>query len=144
MQVARWGNGLAIRLPAAIVEALSLNEGDQVEIPVEAILARRCDTSVQILNEFVNVARRKLSMDWKEIEEAQAAIRTLCGTIHPVDIETHQRAMKLAERHAFPVFDALVVASALLAGCSILYSEDMRDGMEIDGRLRISNPFKAG
>jgi antitoxin MazE len=34
MQVAKWGNSLAIRLPAAVVEALKLREGDEVEIHV--------------------------------------------------------------------------------------------------------------
>jgi antitoxin MazE len=34
MQVAKWGNSLAVRLPAAVVEALDLREGDQVEIQV--------------------------------------------------------------------------------------------------------------
>lgn len=34
MQVSRWGNSLAIRLPAAVVEALGLKEGDEVEVHV--------------------------------------------------------------------------------------------------------------
>ena len=34
LQVSKWGNGLAIRLPAAIVEALDLKEGDQVEVGI--------------------------------------------------------------------------------------------------------------
>jgi antitoxin MazE len=34
MQVAKWGNSLAIRLPAAVVDALELKEGDQIEIRV--------------------------------------------------------------------------------------------------------------
>jgi len=34
MQVAKWGNSLAVRLPAAVVEALSLNAGDEIEINV--------------------------------------------------------------------------------------------------------------
>jgi antitoxin MazE len=34
MQVAKWGNSLAVRLPAAVVEALELKEGDQIEIHV--------------------------------------------------------------------------------------------------------------
>lgn len=34
MQVAKWGNSLAVRLPAAVVEALKLKEGDQIEIRV--------------------------------------------------------------------------------------------------------------
>ena len=34
MQVAKWGNSLAVRLPAAVVEALGLKEGDDIEIHV--------------------------------------------------------------------------------------------------------------
>lgn len=34
MQVAKWGNGLAVRLPAAVVEALELKAGDQIDIRV--------------------------------------------------------------------------------------------------------------
>jgi len=34
VQVAKWGNSLAVRLPAAVVEALSLQEGDDIEIEV--------------------------------------------------------------------------------------------------------------
>jgi len=34
MQVAKWGNSLAVRLPAAVVEALKLKEGDQIEIQI--------------------------------------------------------------------------------------------------------------
>jgi antitoxin MazE len=34
MQVAKWGNSLAVRLPSAVVEALDLKEGDQIEIRI--------------------------------------------------------------------------------------------------------------
>ena len=34
MQVSKWGNSLAVRLPAAVVEALALKEGDEIEIHV--------------------------------------------------------------------------------------------------------------
>jgi len=34
MQVAKWGNSLAVRLPAAVVQALELKEGDQIEIRI--------------------------------------------------------------------------------------------------------------
>ena len=36
MQVSKWGNSLAIRLPATVVEALALKEGDQIEIRIDA------------------------------------------------------------------------------------------------------------
>jgi predicted nucleic acid-binding protein len=106
------------------------------------LLARGCVTSVQALNEFANVARRKLGMSWREVREALAAVRTLCRAILPVDIETHMDALRIAERHGYAVFDALMIAAALRAGCTVLYSEDMQDGMAIDVRLRIVDPFR--
>jgi antitoxin MazE len=39
MQVAKWGNSLAVRLPAAVVEALTLKEGDDIEIHVVGVRA---------------------------------------------------------------------------------------------------------
>jgi predicted nucleic acid-binding protein len=109
----------------------------------QAVLGRGCAISVQNLNEFANVARRKLGMSWKEVREALAAIRTLCPTIQPLTIETHTAAMRIAERHGYAIFDALIVAAALQAGSDILWSEDMQHGMVIDRRLRVANPFAA-
>ena len=46
MQVSKWGNSLAIRLPAAVVEVLGLKEGDQVEVDVanaRSLSLRRSD-----------------------------------------------------------------------------------------------------
>lgn len=106
-----------------------------------ALLAKGCVVSVQVLNEFANVARRKLGMSWSEIGEALASVRTICPAILPMDAETHSLAMKIAEQHGFSVFDALMVAAALQGGCERLWSEDMHDGFVIDG-LRISNPFR--
>ena len=65
-------------------------------------------------------------------------------TVHPVTVDTHELGLALAERHDLAIYDALIAASALLAGCNKLWSEDMQDGMAIDRRLRIVNPFRAG
>jgi antitoxin MazE len=43
MQVAKWGNSLAVRLPQAVVEALKLKEGDQIEIQVTGARAIELD-----------------------------------------------------------------------------------------------------
>jgi len=108
-----------------------------------ALLERGCTLSVQCLNEFANVARRKLRMSWDELRDALAAIRTLCPRILSVDVETHERALRIAEHHGFGLFDALIVASALQAGSKTLWSEDMQHGVVIDRRVRIANPFLA-
>jgi predicted nucleic acid-binding protein len=108
----------------------------------QRLLARGCIISVQGLNEFTNVARRKLGMTWAEVREALTAIRTLCRAILPLDIDMHTEALRVAERYGCAIFDALVVAAALRADCRILWSEDMQDGLVVDARLRIANPFQ--
>ena len=55
----------------------------------QALLERGCTISVQGLNEFANVARRKLGKSWQEIRSDLAAIRTLCATVVPIDVDTH-------------------------------------------------------
>jgi predicted nucleic acid-binding protein len=55
-------------------------------------------------------------------------------------VETHERAVHIAERYGYSIFDALIIATALYAGASTLYTEDMREGQAIDG-LTIRNPF---
>ena len=109
----------------------------------EKLLTGRRVTSVQALNEFANVAGRKLAMSWAEVNEALAIVKTLCPTIVPMDIATHAQALIIAERNGLAVFDSLMLAAALRAGCDVFWSEDMRHGREIDGTLRIVNPFVA-
>jgi predicted nucleic acid-binding protein len=97
--------------------------------------------SVQVLNEFVSVARRKLLMPWQDVTDALAAVRVLCPDPIPLTIEVHDAAVEIAQKHGYGIYDALVIASAIDAGCSTLFSEDLRDGQVIDGRLTIQNPF---
>lgn len=108
----------------------------------QTLLQTRPVISVQVLNEFTNVARRKLGMDWQEVAEAISELRVLCPTILALDLATHDEALRIAERYGYSIFDALIVATALQAGSDTLWSEDMQDGIVIDGRLRISNPFR--
>lgn len=61
--------------------------------------------------------------------------------IHPSNIAQHLLASEVRARHSFSYWDSLIVAAALDAGCTILYSEDMQHGQEIDDRLKIVNPF---
>lgn len=115
---------------------------DKRAAAAQALLQDRPVISVQGLNEFANVARRKLGMGWEEIREAVSALRTLCSTVLALDVAAHGESLRIAERYGYSIFDALVVASALQTGSETLWSEDMQDGMVIDGRLRIVNPFR--
>lgn len=106
----------------------------------EALLGAGGALSVQVLNEFVAVARGKLKKNWEEIRRALDVLRIFCPEPVPLTIEIHKRGVNIAERYGYSIFDSLVLAAALHAGASTLYSEDMRDGQTIDG-LTIRNPF---
>jgi predicted nucleic acid-binding protein len=107
---------------------------------VEALLEEPRVISVQVLNEFAAVAVRKLGLSYVEVREALGTIRALCHT-QALTVEHHDKAIEIAERYRFTFYDAALVASALLAGCRTLYSEDMQDRQVIDKRLTIINPF---
>ena len=106
----------------------------------EELVANGGVISVQVLDEFAAVASRKLGMSWSEIRDVLTPIRTICE-VEPLTIETHDRGIEIAERYGLSFYDAMILASALSAGCKILYSEDLQDGQVIDRQLRIRNPF---
>jgi predicted nucleic acid-binding protein len=108
---------------------------------VRDLLALRGTVSVQVLNELVNVGRRKMAMSWDEIDEMIRPLRSSLEIV-PVTETTHELGVKLARRHRLAVYDGMIVAAALLADCDVLYSEDLHSGLLVDGRLRIVNPFR--
>ena len=75
MQVSKWGNSLAIRLPASVVEALALKEGDEVEVHVvgERAFDIARDRSRERALKRIRAFRKALPADWKlDREEANA------------------------------------------------------------------------
>ena len=106
----------------------------------EELIAAGGWVSVQVLNEFASVASRKLRMPIAEIRECLEPIRSICSVV-PVTADTHERALALAERYGLSIYDALIAAAALLAGCDTLYSEDLQHGQRIEA-LTIRNPFR--
>jgi len=114
--------------------------GDQAKADrAEALIAAGGVISVQVLNEFVSIASRKLAMRLPEIREVLSAVRAACS-VEPLSVATHDLALDLTERFHLSFYDALIVAAAALAKCRILYSEDMQDAQKIEG-VTIRNPF---
>ena len=96
--------------------------------------------SVQVLNECANVLRTKRRVPWPETREFLDELQTLLK-VHQLTVDTHRSGLRLAQRYGFSIYDSFIVAAALGADCDTLWSEDMQDGMLVDGRLRIANPF---
>lgn len=114
------------------------DEGEKTD-RATALLAGGGIVSVQVLNEFANVSRRKLCMTWSEIDVALRAFRFNC-TVTALTLETHERGIDLASAHGLSTYDAMIVAAAQLASCTTLYSEDLQAGRKIGG-VKIVNPF---
>ena len=108
-----------------------------------ALFAGGGKLSVQVLNEFTAVSRRKQRRDWHEIAEAISDALALVDPPLALTLDLHAAARALAEDHRLSFYDALVVATAIEAGCNILYTEHIQHGRKF-GSLAIVNPFLQG
>jgi predicted nucleic acid-binding protein len=96
--------------------------------------------SSQVVSEFLNVSKRLLKLPKSEV--LNLCIKVLQNsTIIPVSKQTLIDSALLIEKYDFQLFDSIIVASALQANCTILYSEDMQHNLLVQKRLRILNPF---
>jgi predicted nucleic acid-binding protein len=118
-----------------------LSENEAKADCTEALLAAGGVISVQVLNEFAAVALGRKAVNFRELRQILSDIRALC-VVRPLDAETHELGLDLAERYRFPIHDSLIVAAALRAGCSVLYAEDLHHRQTVR-KLTIRNPFRA-
>jgi predicted nucleic acid-binding protein len=118
-----------------------LLSGDSAKADVvERALAEGGTISVQVLNEVANVSRRKMQCSWKDTNTFLSLLRGLVN-VDPITVEVHDTGLRLAERYGMPIYDAMIAASALHAGCNTLLSEDFQHGLVLKEGLRITNPF---
>jgi len=117
-----------------------ISEDETKADAAEALISQGGYVSVQVLNETASIATRKLQMTHEEVREVLASVRAICQ-VNPLTCETHDLGMQIADRYQLSIYDSMIVASALAAGCSTLYSEDLQDGMLVNRSLKIKNPF---
>jgi len=119
-----------------------LLSGDRAKAErAEKLIAAGGVVSVQVLNEFVAVARRKANLAWPDIRDVLTAVRANCA-VAALTTEVHERALTIAETTNLHIYDATIVAAAAVNNCTVVYSEDLSHNQTIDG-VRIANPFKA-
>lgn len=133
-------------MPAEFIDTnvlVYLIDGDEVRGEVATgIISGNPVISVQVLNELAAVVRRKKPAAWDRFKEFSATLRRTV-VVEPLTEDTHALAVDLIEQHRFSFYDASIVAAALLAGCTTLWSEDMQDGLVINRQLTIRNPFRS-
>ncbi len=97
--------------------------------------------SVQVLNEFVSAAIGKLKRPWTEVDAALAYIEKSGFEVVSLTPDIHDRAVEIARRDHFHIYDACIIAAAIEAECDTLWSEDLQAGRRF-GRLTVRNPFE--
>ncbi len=95
--------------------------------------------STQTLGEFFNVTVRKLNFSK---QDAMFEVQKLAETFPVYEIKTENvlHAMQISKSTQFSYWDSLILAMAIDTGCSVLYTEDLNHGQEIEG-VKIVNPF---
>ncbi len=103
--------------------------------------------SVQVINETLSnlLSGKKPDLNKLTEEAIEEVLHYLYSPprfLVEINKETHLKASELRRKSQFSYWDSLIVAAALSSGSEILYSEDMHDGLVIEKRLKIINPFK--
>jgi predicted nucleic acid-binding protein len=117
-----------------------LFSGDEKAERSEAFFENGGVANIQVLNEFVSVARAKIKLDWPAIRETLTMLHVALR-IDAVSQSVHDRALHISEAHGLHIYDAAIVAAAAEAGCETLLTEDLQHGRTIDG-IRIENPYR--
>jgi predicted nucleic acid-binding protein len=105
------------------------------------IETRNACISFQVVQECLNTVLRKAEIPLSTDETRQYLDNVLAPLYRvPASLSLYRRALELQARYRYGFYDSLIIASALDAGCALLYSEDLQDGQRIEG-LTIENPF---
>ena len=106
-----------------------------------AVGSREGVVSYQIVQEFFDVALNRFAIPMT-VFEADSYLVTVFRPLLAVHSSEalYGEALRLMGRHSFSWRDSLVVAAAVQSECSVLYSEDLKHGLQV-GMLKILNPF---
>lgn len=118
---------------------ISTGDAEKADI-AEQLLDAGLIISVQVLNEIANVVVKKWRRPWSEADDLLETVRRAARVV-AVTEQTHEVGTSIARRYKLAVYDSMIVAAALLAGCSTLYSQDMHHGLVVEDKLTIVNPF---
>jgi predicted nucleic acid-binding protein len=120
---------------------LNLVEDEAKATIVEELLIEGGVSNALVIAEATYVLTKKWKWTWLEANQLLATFRANTRVL-PMPDEANIRGARYAERYRLQAYDAAIVAAAVLAGCTTLWSDDMHNGLKIDG-LTVRNPFRA-
>ena len=99
--------------------------------------------SYQVVQECLNTVLRKAEVPLDHSGARSYLDHVLAPLLRvSASVDLYHRGLDIQVRYRFAFYDALIIAAALEAGCTTLYSEDMQHGQRVD-TLTIKDPFHA-
>lgn len=123
-----------------LIYRYSRQDEDKRAIVARLLSSGECVVSVQVMNEFCNVIRRKFPAQFADIESVLREVHAMIP-VEELRIEDTLSAVQISQQHGFQYYDALILACAKRLGCQAILSEDMQHGFVLDRQLTIVNPF---
>jgi len=123
-----------------IIYFYSEDEKDKQKIANELFDNNYSIISTQVINEISNVLFKKFKLSSEDVENVIHEIENNLNVIE-FSLKTQIKAIRLKGKYGFQFYDALIIATALEHGCSILFSEDMQHNQIVENSLKIINPF---
>ncbi|WP_292732449.1 PIN domain-containing protein [Nostoc sp. JL31] len=99
--------------------------------------------STQVVNEVAANLLKKAAFNEGQIKAVIQSLYRRC-TVVEFNLTIFESASDIRSRYNFSFWDSLIISCALSARASILYSENMQDGLVVADQLEIVNPFKKG
>ena len=119
----------------------SISKNENRKLPIAAnLIDENPIIFPQNLSEFINVLLNRWKYPKENMGLIVSEVLNSCQLIN-TSVSAYKQSFELVKRYDFQVFDAIIVASALNAGCRILFSEDMQDNLVVEKQLTIINPF---
>lgn len=97
--------------------------------------------SIQIINEFHWVMKKKYKIDEKQIRKKINDGIIKVSNVSSINLNTYKKSCDIRDKYSITFWDSLIIASAIENNCNILYSEDMKEDLNIENKVKIRNPF---
>ncbi len=125
-----------------LIYAYSETEADKKAKALPLLEDEPVCLSTQVVNEFVWVMNKKFNVSMDSLRQI---VKNLFGLyrVGVISDVTITKAIDLSSQLTLPYWDSLIVASAIEAGCNVLYTEDLQHGQVIERNLTVKNPFLA-